>query len=84
MWYVWRLVARFPRLKPWVDGYGFRCAAAVFAGGYVRAFLMVSRGGRMWYVWLFVACFPRLKPWVKASAAAVRLLFSRVVMSGLF
>jgi len=30
------------------------------------------------------ACFPRLKPWVKASASAVRLLFARVVMSGLF
>jgi hypothetical protein len=80
MWYAWFLVARFPRLKPWVDGFGCRCLAAVCAW----ALLMVSRGGRMWYVWLFVARFPRLKPWVKASASAVRLLFSRVVMPWLF
>jgi len=61
MWYVWRLVARFPRLKPWADGCGCRCAAVVCAGGYALAFLMVSRGGRMWLCMAFRGAFPTTK-----------------------
>ncbi len=54
--YAWRFVARFPRLKPWVDGYGCRCVGCCLCVG--------SRAWRWWYAWRFVARFPRLKLWV--------------------
>jgi hypothetical protein len=55
-WFVWHLLARFPRLKPWVKASA--SAVCVLFVVLLLGLCPVSRGGRLWCAWFLVSRFP--------------------------